>query len=148
LEKTLDSKPLVVSFFLFFHPKPPGKKGDNSPQFPLFPLILTASCWCEAAKPGVAATSMPNLSRTKKVVKVLVVSEMNIASGATDMDFFVFFFKKKTAFLRVFFWPGFCWVYFHWKKNISQNFGRWKVLKSMEIPSVAFQRLLGSRKVR
>ena len=67
---------------------------------------------------------------------------MNIASGATDMFiFFVFFFsKKKTAFLRVFFWPGFCWVYFHWKKNSPKTLDVGKVLKSMEIPSVAFQR--------
>ena len=35
---------------------------------------------------------MPSLSQTKKVVKVLVVSEMNIASGATDMVFTFFFF--------------------------------------------------------
>ena len=40
---------------------------------------------------------MPSLSQTKKVVKVLVVSEMNIASGATDMVFTFFFF---------FFWGG------------------------------------------
>ena len=74
---------------------------------------------------------MPSLSRTKKVVKVLVVSEMNIASGATDMDcFFVFLL------------PGFLLGLLPLEEKHLPK------LWTLEIPSVAFQRLLGSRKTK
>lgn len=110
-----------------------------SPQFPLS-ANPHSETWCEAAKPGVAATSMPNLSRTKKVVKVLVVSEMNIASGATDMDFFAFFFKKKRQrFFVSFFGQVFVGFTSIGRKHIPKL---WTLesIEIMEIPSVAFQR--------